>query len=617
MRSLINSPCRVPFRPILAMLVLSLMLPAIAPAAEDAAPKKPDTIAVFSLSSTITEAPTPDDPLFGSIGSESLRSLVSRLDAAAKDDAVAGVVVLPGGATLQTAQIEELRAAFDRIRAAEKPVYVHADSLSTLTYCLAAGGSRLSVAPTGDVWVTGIYGQQLYIRGLLDWLGAQPDFLTCGDYKSAAEMFMRKGPSEEAEEMYGWLYDSLFETMIKLIATGRDVSPEQARKWIDQGLYSAESAKEKGLIDAVETREQLTRYLKDEHGVTVKFDRKYAKQSGPEIDLNNPFAALQLWAQILGGPQKRRSTKDSIAIVYVDGPIMLGKPEASPFGPTSGAYSESIRTSLAKIANDPRVKAVVMRVNSPGGSATASEIILQAAKLVAERKPVVVSMSTVAASGGYYVSCAAERIFADSGTITGSIGVVAGKLATQAMWSKIGVNFEPIQRGARAGILGADRPFSEDERNELQSWMDEVYGAFKGHVVAARGEKLTKPIDDLAGGRVYSGQQALEFGLVDEIGSLQDAIAYVAKSADIERYEIRSFPPAKNFLEMMFEDLSPSRQDDEPGVAASLWDLAAPTLRGLDRPRAEMVRRAFLQLETLQDEKVLLAAPIVEILDRP
>lgn len=156
----------------------------------------------------------------------------------------------------------------------------------------------------------------------------------------------------------------------------------------------------------------------------------------------------------------------------------------------------------------------------------ASEIILNATRRVADKKPFAVSMGSVAGSGGYYVACAGQRIFADSATITGSIGVISGKLVTSGMWSRIGINFKPVQRGEKAGMLSGSELFSEEERDEMQAWMDEVYDVFKGHVVASRGDKLSKPIDDLAGGRVFTGRQAVENGLVDEIGGLEEAIAW-------------------------------------------------------------------------------------------
>lgn len=608
----------------LCRTLFALLLPALlgvvpAAMAEGKQPEKqekpqPQTVAVFSLDNPITDKPTPDDPLFGTIGAESLRSLVTRIEKAGEDEDVAAIVVLLGNTSLGVGQIEEMRNMLDAAKE-HKPVYAHADSISTKTYALLAGATRLSLAPTGDAWINGLYGERIFLRGLFDLIGVQPDFLTCGEYKSAAEMFMRKGPSDESAAMDDWLFDSLFGSIQTLIAEGRGVDREQVRKWIDEGLYSAESALQAGIVDAVETREDLTAVVKKAHGVTVKFEKSYAKKSGPDLDLNNPFAALQIWVQILGGPQQRRSTKDAIAIVHVDGPIMLGTPDVSPFGSTEGAYSERIRKALDELADDPRVKGVVLRVNSPGGSATASEIILQATRKVQERKPVVVSMGDVAASGGYYVSSRADRIFANPSTVTGSIGVVAGKLATRQMWSRIGIHFEPIERGKKSGILHSSRPFNEEEREDLQAWMNSIYGVFKQHVVEGREGKLIQPIDEIAGGRVYTGAQALELGLVDELGTLEDAIEHVVSRTELEDYEIRTVPRAQNFMEQLFADLAPKKEKDDRRLSAGLWSTLEPMLQGLDPHRVQMIREAIGQLDFLSEEKVMLTSPVLRIRD--
>ncbi|MEX0585723.1 MAG: S49 family peptidase, partial [Pirellulales bacterium] len=336
---------------------------------------------------------------------ESLQSLVRRIAAAAADDDVKAAVLLIEGASCGPAQREELRAALQRLKDAGKPVYTHADSLSTETYALFSSASHLSVTPTGDVWITGLYGEGLYVRGLLDLLGVRPDFLTCGNYKSAAEMFTRTGPSDQSTEMQTWLYDGLYSELVNAVAAGRGVDAETVRKWIDQGLFSAEAARETGLIDAVEHRSDFVTRLKTEYGDDVQFDRSVGKTPEPQLDMSNPFAAMSL---LMGGPQalqKRDSGKDQIAIVYVDGAIMAGEPPHSALGTVNGAYSGPIRRALEKVAADDRIKGVVLRVNSPGGSAIASEVILNATKLVREKKPMVVSMGDVAASGGYYVAC--------------------------------------------------------------------------------------------------------------------------------------------------------------------------------------------------------------------
>lgn len=577
--------------------------------------KSKATIPVFRLSSDVTESPTDDMFSFGASG-VSLKDLVARLRKAEKDPVVKAVVLQLAGGSVGQAQIEELRQAVSRLQAAGKPVYAHSDSLDMGDYVLLSGASRLSVAPTADLWVTGLHGEAPYVRGLLDLLGVRPDFLTCGDYKSAAEMFMRDGPSPEAERMQNWLLDSIYETDVRLIAEGRKVDVAKVKSWIDNGPYTAEKAKAAGLIDAVEHQQDFLAMLKEKHGSDVLLDKKYGKKAPPKLDFSSPLAIFNIWGELMGAG-KKKSTKDAIGIVYVDGAIDLGSGGASPFG-GGGAMSSEIRKALDEAAADDSIKAVVLRVDSPGGSAVASEIILDATRRVKAKKPFVVSMGNVAGSGGYYVACASDVIFADANTITGSIGVVGGKLATDAMWKKIGVSFKTYNRGQNAGLLGSGNVFTKDERAKMQAWMDDIYGVFKGHVVKVRGDRLKKPIDELAGGRVYTGKQALELGLVDKLGTLQDALDHIAKEAKLIDYEVRAVPEPKNFLDELLKELS-GEEDEKSrfgllirlggGAQLSLVELALPHLRGLDPARVKTVTSALRNLQLLQREGAVLLMP--------
>jgi protease-4 len=586
----------------------------------DSKNKNAGTIAVFRLHGKITESPQDEDFFFGSGRQISLKDLVGRLKKAAEDKNVKAVVFLAEGEAPGSAQIEELREAMAQIRSAGKEIYVHADSLSMRDYVLLSGASRISIVPTGDVWITGLYGESPYIRGLLDKIGVKPEFLTCGKYKSAAEIFMREGPSPEADKMQNWLFDSLYKTDVNLIATGRSVDESRVKAWIDGGPYIAEKAKDVGLIDAVEERQDFSAMLKKKYGKDVVFNHKYGSKKAPDLDFSSPFAMFKIWADLLGEGKKTDKKKSAIGIVYVDGAISLGAGEASPFGGVSGgAYSSSIRKALDEAARTDSIKAVVLRVDSPGGSAVASDIILDATKRVKAKKPFVVSMGDVAGSGGYYVACGSDVIFADKATITGSIGVVSGKFVTNPMWKKIGITFHEYQRGANAGILTSARPFTKEERDRMQGWMDDIYGVFKQHVKAIRGNRLKKEIDDLAGGRVYTGEQALELGLVDKIGTLEDAIKYVAAQAKITDYDVRVVPEPKNFVERLIEEASGGKDDPHRlslgsrvsanPAPASLVDLALPYLQHLDPQRVRAVKMALARLQLMQQEGVIMMMP--------
>jgi protease-4 len=584
------------------------------------APPKPK-IAVFRLAGDLTELPPDETFSFGAVGGISLRDLVERMKKAEDDANVKAVVFLHEGGSVGAGQAEELRDAMARLRAKGKEIYAHADSLSMREYVLLSGASRLSVVPTADLWITGLFGESPYLRGLLDKIGVKPEFLTCGSYKSAAEIFLRSGPSPEAEAMQNWLLDGIYASSINLVAQGRKVSADRARAWIDGGPYSAEKAKEAGLVDAVEHRQDFEAMLKGKYGHDVDFDKKYGQKRAPTLDLSSPFAFFKLWGEMMGQGQKKGPSKPAVGVVYVEGPIVIGGGQASLFGDME-ARATKIRKALDQAARDDSVKAVVLRVNSPGGSAVASEIILDATRRVKAKKPFVVSMGDVAGSGGYYVACASDVIFADESTITASIGVVGGKLATTAMWDKIGVTFKTYKRGENAGLLSSGDPFTQGERERLQVWMDDVYKVFKGHVQSIRGGRLKKPLDELAGGRVFTGKQALDLGLVDKLGGLGEAIAHVAGEAKLTDYDVRIVPAPKNFLEQLIEEAS-GAAEDAPGIDVrvrpmaggpeSLVDLALPMLRHLDPPRVAAIKDALRHLQLLQREGVLLMMPEMAI----
>ena len=301
---------------------------------------------------------------------------------------------------------------------------------------------------------------------------------------------------------------------------------------------------------------------------------------------------------------------------------MPGSSGGNPLLEDSAAFSDAIRKALDEAADDDALKAVVFRVNSPGGSAVASEVILNAARRVAAKKPLIVSMGDVAASGGYYVACGTDRTFADPSTVTGSIGVVVGKFATTQLWNRLGITFTPSQRGQNAAMLSSASVFSDSERAAMRGYMDEVYEVFKGHVTAARGDRLRKPIDDLAGGRVYTGLQAKELGLVDQIGGLKDAIAEAGRLAELEDgFDVRVVPHPKNFMEMLMSDLTGGNDSDDGHLHLDVKSLmlqqlqsdALSMLATIDPSRASAIRQAMLQLHILQKERVSLTMPALHL----
>ena len=585
-------------------------------------PVVPTSVAVFGLGGAVSEGPGGGDlsSLLSGTAPESLRSLVSRMDRAGRDKQVAAVALLYNGPVVGSAQLEELVSAVDRLRETGKPVYLLAESMGTGGYVLASHCSHLSVVPGGELALVGLATESPYIRGLLDWLGVEPDFLTCGDFKSAGEMYMREGPSRNAAAMGDRLLDSQYRTYVDLIASGRNVDRKQVRHWIDQGPYTASRARAAGLIDAVEHRREFYERMRRAHGQTSRLLTRYGLPPRQQVDLSSPLGLIQFYSKLLQGPGRVVNRGDTIAMVYLEGTIVGG---SMPISPTGGAAasSETLRKTLAVVERDKAIKAVVLRIDSPGGSALASEVILDAIRKVQANKPVIVSMGNVAASGGYYVASYADEILAQPTTITGSIGVVGGKFATTGLWDKLGIKWASRSRGANATLNGTARVFTDDQRDRVQEQMDEIYGTFKRHVVDGRGKKLKKPIEQIAGGRVYTGRQALELGLVDRMGGQVDAIAAAAKRAGIRKYTIREYPESQG----LFDSLMGTRQSDRSGPLVGrrrgrregvrLLDRVVPLLGTLEPQRAEAIRRIVGHLERLQHERVFLLAPEIRIDD--
>lgn len=570
-------------------------------------------IAYFKLDGELIETPTQVPPLFGGEKPLSLHELLTRLRAARVDPNVTAVVVDLQYGQFGLGQMEELNASLRKFAAVDKPVYVHAETLTTVTYAAATGATQISMVPTGDVWLMGLMTEAPYIRGMLDKINCVPDFEHCGDYKTAAETLTRTGPSKEAEQMTNWLLDSLFDTVVRTIGTGRNLSPERVRELINNGPYSSEDALTAGLVDAVQHRQEFVKSLRDRYGESVEFDSDYGDSAAGELP-QDPFAMLNFLMEMLN-PAPKSYTKPTVAIIYVDGMIQSGSAEVSPFGSSSGAYSTTLRKALSKAADEDQIKAVVLRVDSPGGSALASEIILDAGmRLKAKGKPMIISMGNVAGSGGYYVSCHGDTIFADASTLTASIGVVGGKLVTTGGWEKLGITWHSTKRGEMAGMLSTGSAFSDKERAKFKGYMDSVYGVFKQHVVTGRGKRLHKPIDEIAGGRVFTGAQALEIGLVDRLGGLDDAVKFAADNVGISDYDVRVVPEPMNILELLMhageEDkvahvqLSPSRG------AADLFEQLRPALSTLDAPRVNAIQRLIRRLELVHREGAAFVMPM-------
>lgn len=574
-------------------------------------------IAHLHLSGELTETPQ-EDP-FGLVSAQvtSFKDLLRRLTEARKDDSVKAVVLTMDGLAMGAGQLEELHDSIAKFKAIDKRVFVHVDGLSMPSLAMLSVASDLGVVPTADAWLTGLYAESPYFKGMLDKIGVEADILQMEEYKSAGEMLTRTGPSEPAEENLNWLLDGLYDSLVGMIADGRGLSETQVRKIIDEGPYTAEETLEMGLVDAVQYRDEFLGEIRKIYGKSVAIDNRYGEEDKLSVDLSSPFAVFEMLAEMF--TKAKEPDGAGIGIVYVEGMIVPGHAQPSPFGGSSGAYSGDISKALYTAADDPSIKAVVLRVDSPGGSALASEVIWRATQIVRGKKPIVVSMGNVAGSGGYYVACGADHIFADEMTITASIGVVGGKLVTTGGWDKLGVNWVPYKRGDNADLLSTAQRFTPQQREDIREWMDEIYGVFKDHVVQGRKDKLAKPIDELAGGRVYTGKQAVEVGLVDKIGGLAEAVEHAARMASISDYELRVIPKPRNFLDMLMQELTgqgerPSDITVHVGLRlldskSPLFQTLLPALQRFDPLRVQALIRAVQKIELIHREGVVVVMP--------
>ncbi|MBN1342723.1 MAG: signal peptide peptidase SppA [Phycisphaerae bacterium] len=579
-----------------------------------AAPKK---IAMFQLRGPLVEMPR---GLTLSLLDEThgtLRELLGRFDKAGKDKDLAGVILLLEEPVLGWAQIQEVRAAIARLRSAGKEVHCHLASSGAGGYMLAAACNRISMVPGGGLDIVGISAEEIYLKGLLDKLGIVADIRHCGAYKGAGEPLTRTGPSKEAAEQMNRLLGDFYDQMIETIAESRKLRPDEARALIDKGPLTARQAAAGNLVDDLSYRHEFMMNVQRKWQ-GAELAKRYGREKSPELDLASPFAFFKLFSEMMKPTAKK--AKNTIALVYVDGMITTGRSSETLWGDII-VGSSTLRSALLKAAGDGDVKAVVLRVDSPGGSALASDIISEATQVVRKAgKPLVVSMGNIAASGGYYVSARAETIFAEAGTLTGSIGVVGGKIALGGLFEKIGISTHTYKRGRNADLFNMTRPFDEGQQKVVQDLMDDVYGQFKRIVVSGRGDRLKGDIDELAGGRVYTGRQALAKGLVDKLGGLDDAVRDAAERAKLTDYTVRVMPKAKTLFDYINDAFGFQDEDEDVSSASEMMlmrrmasesPLAGllPVIRELAPDQARAVARMLLRISMLRRESVLAVTP--------
>ncbi|MBK9586984.1 MAG: signal peptide peptidase SppA [Alphaproteobacteria bacterium] len=463
-----------------------------------------------------------------------LRDWLEALDRAKTDPRVKGIYGRMDAGGYGLAHIEEMRKAIKDFRQSGKFAYVYSSSYGELgglgNYYLALAFQEVWMQPMGVIAITGVSAELPFFRNIFDMVGVEPQFFQRKDYKSAYESLTHTQITEPNRRMMEYLIKDLTDTLQVDISADLGIRPESFKALVDKGLFTAPEALDAGLIDKADYADVLVKQMNKQVTGDPAVDADYIDLNAYINEERNKQATLA--DEIMAAAQtqeKKDDGKPSIALIYAVGMILPSQDGDAPDLFDDGvAAADQIAGALIEAARDEMIKAVVLRVDSPGGSPVASESILRAVQMVQEQgKQVIVSMGPTAASGGYWISAYANQIFVLPTTITGSIGVVGGKFSAKEFWAKIGVNWERIQWGQNAGMWSMNTPFSETEAQRMNAMLDNVYNNFLQRV--ASGRKMTvDEVDRIAGGRVWTGKSAVKIGLADRIGGLEDALDYAA-----------------------------------------------------------------------------------------
>ena len=454
-----------------------------------------------------------DAPVAGRLlgGDLSLRDVVDALDRGAGDRRVKGALLRFGGDDLGMAQAQELRAAIARFRAAGKFTTAFAESFGEFgpgnkSYYLASVCEQVWLQPVGMVGLTGFSAEMPFARKVLEQLRVVPEILHREEYKSAMETFTERTISGPHKEMLDSLLDDLTDQLVVGLSATRKLDPLAVRRLIDRGPLLGQEAREAGLIDRIGYWDEATDEALDKAGA-----------GGADAGLVAPEEYLEAAGEL-------NDSGPTVALIFAVGGIERGDGGVNPMlgGDTVG--SDAVVQAFQQAVDDDDVKAILLRIDSPGGSAVASETIRRAVlQAKAAGKPVIVSMSDMAASGGYWIAMNADRIIAEPATLTGSIGVIAGKVATAGFWDMLGISWDGAKRGQNAGIWSGISQYSPSERARVEAVLDDLYATFTRNVAEAR-HLAPEKVREIARGRVWTGHQALALGLVDELGDMETAL---------------------------------------------------------------------------------------------
>jgi protease-4 len=504
-------------------------------------PQTPDgATLVLELNSDIPEKSPVEIPIpfFGTPPPLTMHDLWTALNRAASDPKVRAVVLIADEVDAGWAKLQELRADLLAFRKSGKPLVAWLRSPGTREYYLATAADKIYMSPEDYLDMKGLRAEMSYFRDTLNKLGVQVEVQHVGRYKDFGDMFTETGMSPETREVIDSLLDNFYAHLVETIASARKRDPAQVRAIIDEGPFTAKQAAAKGLVDALRFEDQVFGELKDriKQGDLKKFGFRDYIRSTP-------------------GPD--RGARRRIAWVVGEGTIVRGS-GSDAMGSDEGFSSGSFIRMLRRVANERDISGVILRIDSPGGDAFASDEILREVKLLREKKPMVVSMSDTAASGGYYVSMTGDPVIAYPNTLTGSIGVVWGKLNLRGFYDKLGIRKEILTRGRNAAIDSTYAPMTPEGRAKLQQGLEEFYQGFVSKVAESRRRKYEQ-VEPLAQGRVWLGSQARERGLIDELGGIDKAVELIKAKAKIpagDRVTLVPYPPKRTLWEQYLRSTS-------------------------------------------------------------
>jgi protease IV len=496
---------------------------------------------------------------------ENLDTVLNRITKAATDDEIAGLVLHIGGAGVGWGKLNEFHRAINTVRKSGKKVIAYMEDAATQDYLIACACDEIIMPESGAVMMLGLRAEVTFFKNLFNKIGIQADMMRVGEYKSAAEQYTRDSMSPQFREEMEAVLDSYFELILTTVAKARKLDKAKVESIVDTGPHTAVDAKKLGLLDHVGYYDELKTMLGKEYGAK-KIVRSYGKKK-MDTDFSGITGMMKMMNLMMGiEPRTRASKAPKIAVIYANGIIMPGKSATDLMG-SQVMGSTTIIKAVQKADDDDTVKAIVLRVDSPGGSALASDLMWRALQKC--KKPIVASMGNTAASGGYYISMGAATIFAEPGTLTGSIGVVGGKLATGGVYAKIGITTDVISRGKNSGALSGLGPFSDTERKAMRKLMEDIYDQFTKKAAAGRKMDHAK-LEKLARGRIYTGEMALKINLIDKLGTLDDAIAHAKKLGGIKegvKIERLVLPKPTSPFEALFGPMGGARANAQAGQA--------------------------------------------------